>query len=243
MTKAIRPTSSADLEKFKAIGELDFSEAERALLEEFALLELPEGDGAPLESNYHVMQIALLTELVHQHFGGRDDYFCGGNIFVYYSLEQAQEIIEYVQERRTSVRYKGPDFFVVLGVDGKKKRKSWIAWQEGGRYPDVIIEITSPSTKSKDTEDNLILYEQVFRTPEYFWYDESAGELQGYRLQGEAYVPIPPNDQGWLWSEVLGAWLGISDAPYWGWQYRWLRLLRADGALVPTSAEQAQETQ
>jgi hypothetical protein len=76
--------------------------------------------------------------------------------------------------------------------------------------------ITSPSTKSNDTKGNLLLYSKVFRTREYYWYDEGSGELVGYRLQGDEYVSIVPNARGWLWSEVLGVWLGVSDAPYYG---------------------------
>ncbi|MCL6536801.1 MAG: hypothetical protein K6U77_12145, partial [Armatimonadetes bacterium] len=40
-----------------------------------------------------------------------------------------------------------------------------------------------------------------------------------------------------LWSEVLGVWLGVSDAPFLGWRYRWLRFYREDGSLVPTGEE------
>ena len=39
--------------------------------------------------------------------------------------------------------FRGPDFFVVLDVDGEVDRKSWIVWEENGRYPDVIVELMS----------------------------------------------------------------------------------------------------
>jgi DNA repair exonuclease SbcCD ATPase subunit len=116
-------------------------------------------------------------------------------------------------------------------------------WEENDRFPDLIVEIVSPSTKEKDTKDNLELYAKVFRTREYFWYDEELGEWMGYRLQGGEYVPIEVNERGWRWSEVLGAWLGVSDAPYQGWRYRWLRLYDAEGRLVPTGEELAQAAQ
>jgi hypothetical protein len=64
--------------------------------------------------------------------------------------------------------------------------------------------------------------------------------LAGYRLQGDEYVPIVSGERGWLWSEVLGVWLGVSDAPFLGWRYRWLRFYREDGSLVPTNAELAE---
>jgi Uma2 family endonuclease len=175
----------------------DLLEAERALLHKYQLHELPEEDEVPLENHYHRLQINLLHELTYQLFKDRTDFYCGGNMFLYYDLQQAEKVIQFVQGQRRRAPYKGPDFFVVLGgVDGTKDRKRWVVWHEGGRYPDVIIEITSPSTKSKDTKDNLLLYSKVFRTREYYWYDEGAGELVGYRLQGDEYVPIVPNERG-----------------------------------------------
>jgi Uma2 family endonuclease len=237
MPEAALPIA-AEQETLAARGVL--TDAER---EQLQRLQLPEEDGVPLESYYHVLQSALLAEVIHQHLKGRTDYFCGRNMFVYFSLQQAQEIIEFVEGKRDEVRYKGPDLFVVLGVDGTKRRKSWLVWEENDRFPDLIVEIVSPSTKEKDTKDNLELYAQVFRTREYFWYDEELGEWMGYRLQGGEYVPIEVNERGWRWSEVLGAWLGVSDAPYQGWRYRWLRLYDVEGRLVPTGEELAQVAQ
>jgi Uma2 family endonuclease len=219
----------------------DLLQAERELLHKYQLHELPEEDEVPLENHYHRLQINLLHELTYQLFKHRTDFYCGGNMFLYYDLQQAEKVIQFVRGERRRAPYRGPDFFVVLGgVDGTKDRKRWVVWREGGRYPDVIIEITSPSTKSKDTKDNLLLYSKVFRTREYYWYDEASGELAGYRLQGDEYVPIVPSGRGWLWSEVLGVWLGVSDAPFLGWRYRWLRFYDAEGRLVPTREEIAE---
>ena len=52
-------------------------------------------------------------------------------------------------------------------------------------------------------------------------------------------MPIEVNERGWRWSEVLGAWLGVSELPYRGWRYRWLRLYDVGGRLVPTGEELA----
>ncbi len=200
-------------------------------LEYLKNLELPEGDGEPLESDWHVVQISLLDELVRQHWKGRADFFCGGNMFIYYSLEQAERII------KGRPLYKGPDFFVVKDVDGTKPRKSWVVWKEDGRYPDVIVELLSPTTARKDKTRNKQLYEQVFKTTEYFWYDVDTRELKGFRLVEGRYEPIEPNGRGWLWSVELGAYLGIWEGDYRGRRYPWLRLYTAEGELVPTQAE------
>ncbi len=189
----------------------------------------------PLESDWHYTQIGLLKEVIAQHWKGREDYFCGGNMFIYFTEEQAYAVL---QNRPT---YKGPDLFVVKGVKGRKKRKGWVVWLEGGRYPDLIFELVSPSTRRKDKVENLELYAKVFRTPEYFWYDPDKDELRGYRLQGDVYEPIEPNEQGWLWSEQLGAYVGVWDGLYLNRPYRWVRLYREDGMLIPTVWEEAEQ--
>jgi hypothetical protein len=55
--------------------------------------------------------------------GEPNDYFCGGNMFVYYSVQQAEAV------KTSKPAYKGPAFFVVRGVDGRKLRRCWVAWQ------------------------------------------------------------------------------------------------------------------
>src|SRR5688500_6663555 len=48
-------------------------------------------------------------------------------------------------------RSRGPVFFIVLNVVDRE-RKSWVAWQEGMRFPDVIIELLSDTTRAVDKE-------------------------------------------------------------------------------------------
>ncbi|MCS7190514.1 MAG: Uma2 family endonuclease [Fimbriimonadales bacterium] len=210
------------------------------MIEYLQNLDLPEEDGVPLETDYHRVQIALLDEVVRQLLGDTNDYFCGGNMFIYYSLEQANDVQEYVAGRKREPMYKGPDFFLVRDVDGSKPRGKWEVWKEGGRYPDLIVEIVSPSTKAKDENENKMLYARVFHTPEYFLYDQWTRELKGYRLAGRDYEPIQPDAQGRLWSQVLGAYLGIWHGQYRGRVYHWLRLYHENGELVPTVDEIAE---
>ncbi|MCS6918410.1 MAG: Uma2 family endonuclease [Fimbriimonadales bacterium] len=206
-------------------------------IERLRNLDLPEEDGVPLETDYHRVQIALLDEVVRQHLGDANDYFCGGNMFVYYSLEQAQDVKDYVEGRKREAKYKGPDFFLVKGVDGSKPRGKWVVWEEGGKYPDLIVEITSSSTEKKDKDENLKLYAPVFHTPEYYWYDPYKDELQGYRLAGNRYEPITPDERGRLWSTVLEAYIGVWDGVWQGRERRWVRLYDRKGDVVPTQAE------
>jgi Uma2 family endonuclease len=192
-----------------------------------------------MESDWHVVSITLLDELVRNHLGEPTHYFCGGNMFIYYSLEQAKEIEEYVEAKtvKRKPRFKGPDFFLVRDVDGTKPRDSWVVWNEDGRYPDLVVEFVSPSTRGKDVDKNAKFYAHVFRVPEYFWFDRRSGELVGYRLVGRDYVRIEPDARGWLWSAVLGAYLGVWRGSYRGRVWSWLRLWDSEGQLVLTREE------
>jgi Uma2 family endonuclease len=217
----------------------------RASLEQLQQLKLYPGDGDRMESDWHVVSITLLDELVRNHLGAPKHYFCGGNMFIYYSVAQAKEVEEYVEAKTVArkPRFKGPDFFLVRDVDGTKPRESWVVWDEGGRYPDLVVEFISTSTRKKDVDENVKFYARVFRVPEYFWFDRRSGELVGYRLSGSSYTPIEPDARGRLWSEVLGAYLGVWRGEYRGRRFPWLRLWDKEGRLVPTTAERAAREQ
>jgi Uma2 family endonuclease len=202
---------------------------QRVWVPEIPDIDLPSEDGEPLESHWHRLQINLLGDMLHQHWHGRTDFFAGGNMFVYYSLEQAR-----------TRDYKGPDFFVVTGVDGSFPRRSWIVWQEGGRYPEVIIELLSASTKAADLGPKKELYEQVFRTAEYFCVDPEDYSLRGWRLACRDYVPLEPDERGWLWSATLQLWLGLQEGRFQGTSDTWLRYFDPAGTLVPTGEEVAE---
>jgi len=192
-------------------------------------------DGEPLESEWHVWSFILLLELVHQlqEERQRTDFYVGGNMFVYYSKEQAQDVAQGRQY------FRGPDVFWVGGV-ARSRRKAWVAWEEGGRLPDVIVELTSPSTASADRKEKKDLYARVFQTSEYYLYDPDLRQLEGFRLAGGIYRPMAPDAQGRFWSEQLGAFLGVWRGSYKGMEDDWVRLFRHDASLVPTADERAE---
>ena len=197
-------------------------------LAEFTIpkITLPETDGEPLDSPWHRDEIHLLIESVHCHFVDRTDFYVGGNMFIYYSLEQ-------VRNRE----YRGPDFFFVNGVDRTRSRLYWAVWEENGKYPDVIIELLSHSTATEDRTTKKAIYEKTFRTPEYFLYDPETRSLEGWRLAGRTYQRIQPDERGWLWSEELGLWLGTWEGEYLGEDATWLRFYDSEGRLVLLAAE------
>jgi Uma2 family endonuclease len=188
-------------------------------------------DGVPLESNRHRLATNLLIDSVYAALKPREDFYASGNMFVYYSLAQ-------IKNRD----FRGPDFFVALNVDGKKERQGWVVWEEDGKYPDVIVELMSPSTAEVDLMTEKEIYEQRFSTSYYFVFDPfNAQSLQGWALQNGQYVALQPNAKGWLWCEALGLWLGTWHGLILQEQADWLRFYFPNEQLVLLPREREYE--
>jgi Uma2 family endonuclease len=177
-------------------------------------------DEPPVETELHLEQIMLLIKSLKWLWKERTDFYAVGNLSIYYSPHQ-----------KKSEDVRGPDFFVVLGTE-RKTRKSWVVWEENGKYPHVIVEILSPTTAKTDRETKKLLYQDTFRTPDYFWFDPYTLEFAGFNLISGKYQPVEPNEKGHLWSEELGLYLGIYEGL--------LRYFTSSGVLVPTPEESAE---
>jgi Uma2 family endonuclease len=180
-------------------------------------------DEPPLESDLHLRQIILLLTCIEWLWRDRNDFYAAGNLTIYYSPHQLK-----------SEFFRGPDFFVVLGCD-RKTRKSWVVWEEHGKYPNVIVEILSDSTVKTDKNLKKTIYQDTFRTPDYFWFDPYTLELAGFHLLDGEYQPLQQNEHGHLWSQQLGLYLGVHEGL--------LRYFTPDNQLVPTLEEIAQQAQ
>ena len=183
-------------------------------------------DGTQVESEYiemesmlHYLQLALLVSCLDWLWRDRTDYFIGANLTIYFSRQQLR-----------NRDFRGPDFFLVRNTS-KRPRKSWVVWEEEGKHPDLIIELLSNSTAETDKTTKKSLYQDQFRTQEYFWFSPDDLELTGFKLIGQEYQVIIPNQQGLLASEVLGLFLGIYQEK--------LRYFTPEGDLVPTPEEAA----
>nr|MDZ8005898.1 Uma2 family endonuclease [Nostoc sp. DedSLP05] len=174
-------------------------------------------DEPPLESELHLRQIILLLQSLELWWQNRNDFYAAGNLTIYYSPRQ-----------RKSEEFRGPDFFVVLGCE-RRVRNSWVVWQEDGKYPNIIVELLSDSTATIDKGLKKQIYQDIFRTPEYFWFDPKNLEFVGFILVGGTYQRLEPNSQGWLWSQQLNLYLGVRENK--------LRYFTEDGQLIPTPEE------
>jgi Uma2 family endonuclease len=180
-------------------------------------------DEPEMESSQHYAQLALLVACLEWLWQDRTDFFIGANLTIYFSRQQLK-----------NRDFRGPDFFLIKNTE-RKPRRSWVVWEEDGNYPDLIIELLSNSTASIDRSLKKALYQDRFRTPEYFWFSPDTLEFQGFRLVGQQYVEIPPNLQSLRWSEALNLFLGTHDGQ--------LRYFTAEGQLVPTPSEAAEVAQ
>lgn len=191
---------------------------------------LPSEDGVPLESAWHFLQIALMLDMVNRRFDDRQDFYAGGYMFIYFNLQQMR-----------NQDFRGPDFYFVRGVKRHPLRKHWAVWDEGGKYPDFLLELLSSTTAGVDKGAKKEIYEKTFRTPEYFLYDPETKTLEGWRLDAKLrYKPVATDARGWAWSEQLGAWLGKWQGKYQGQMETWLRLFDDKGEPWPTFAEKAE---
>jgi Uma2 family endonuclease len=180
-----------------------------------------ESDEPEMESSLHYFQLALLVSCLEWLWRDRNDYFIGANLTIYFNRQQLK-----------NKDFRGPDFFLVKQTE-KRPRKSWVTWEEEGKYPDLIIELLSDSTTNIDKNLKKDLYQNHFRTPEYFWFSPDNLDFAGFRLVNGKYQEIVPNKMGWLWSDSLGLYLGIDREK--------LRYFTLENQLIPTPEEAALE--
>ncbi|MTJ08635.1 Uma2 family endonuclease [Anabaena sp. UHCC 0204] len=174
-------------------------------------------DEPEMESSLHYTQLLILVTCLEWLWRDREDFFIGANLSVYYSRQQLKHR-----------GFRCPDFFLVKDTENFP-RFSWVTWEEDGKYPNVIIELLSDSTEQVDKGLKKQLYQDQFRTPEYFWFSPNTLELVGWRLTNSEYKTIPASENAWYWSQELGLYLGI-------WEDT-LRYFTVEGRLIPTPEE------
>jgi Uma2 family endonuclease len=178
-----------------------------------------ESDEPEMESSLHYIQLMVLVASLELLWNNRTDFFLGANLTVYFSRQQLK-----------TRDFRGPDLFLVQDTT-REPRKSWVVWEEDGKYPDLIIELLADSTAEVDRKLKKQLYQNSFHTYEYFWFSPETMEFQGFRLINRHYQPIPTTAKGHRWSDILYLYLGIYDGQ--------LRYFTANGDLVPTPSEEA----
>ncbi|WP_434688341.1 Uma2 family endonuclease [Pseudanabaena minima] len=162
-------------------------------------IEYPDEDFEPMpEGDKQRRNLSYTTEALRLWFEKQANVYVSGNLFIRYREENVEKRI-------------APDTFVVFGMSNED-RVSYKIYEEGGKAPDFVLEITSKGTVTKDREQNPLIYRNL-GVKEYFQYDPT-GEylkptsLQGVRLENGEYVAIASSTLSdntlSLHSEVLG---------------------------------------
>jgi len=146
-----------------------------------ALVIYPETDGQPMtESDPTRDYLIYCVETLEIFFQGHKNVYVSGNLFIYYREGDPKKSIS-------------PDVFVIFGVS-KRKRRSYKTWQEGGKLPSFVLEITSLSTHKQDEVEKPKLYAEL-GIQEYFQYDPTRDylnpQLKGARLVDGRYQSLP----------------------------------------------------
>jgi hypothetical protein len=89
--------------------------------------------------------------------------------------------------------------------------------------------LLSDSTAKTDRGFKKTLYANVFRTPDYFWFDPVSYEFKGFHLVDGQYEELQPNELGHLWSRQLNLFLGIHEQT--------LRFFTAEAAIAAAETE------
>ncbi len=185
-----------------------------------------------METPKHRRQANILADTLEAAWADRYDFYVGSDMFVYFSELQIKKN-----------DFRGPDVFVVLNTT-RRKRKSWVVWQENYRTPDVIIELVSESTEYVDRVDKMRIYSKMLHVSNYYIFDPESLRLDGFVLdrqdrQRREFVPIKPEPNGDLPCPVLGLHLGVRTTSIFGEEDEFLRWIDPQGHLLPTDEERA----
>ncbi len=148
------------------------------IIENKVEIEYPASDGAPMgETDYHRDLLLILIDLLKIAF---PHSYVSGNLFIYYEQDNPKKSL-------------CPDVF--LSINGRPgKKRIYKLWQE--TPIDLIIELTSDNSKSKDYGKNKDIYASILKVPYYIIFDPEKGKLDAYALKYGIYQKISPNDVG-----------------------------------------------
>jgi Uma2 family endonuclease len=188
-------------------------------------------DGEPMESARHRQMMTVLIDSLEEAWRDRNDFYVGGNMFLYFSETQARKN-----------DFRGPDVFVTMNTT-RRERRAWVVWEEDGQVPDVIIELLSDTTEHVDRGEKMRIYARL-RVPEYFLFDPFAGTFEGYDLDPSQahYVKKVPDELGRLRSRRLGLYLGPMTSTLFNVEAPWLRWFDDAGRVLqmPTDSARAE---
>ncbi len=142
-------------------------------------IDYPTSDGEPMgETDVHRDLMQDLIKALEIYYQDQPRVYASGNLLMLY-------------DRNDSNAHVAPDVMIALGVPWGK-RDNYKIWEEG-KAPDLVIEVTSKSTKLRDTGFKKDLYEAL-GVLEYLLFDPRNEYLkprfQVFRLEANQYVQV-----------------------------------------------------
>ena len=143
-------------------------------------VDYPCSDGQPMaESDFQLEPLVYAITALRTHFHHRKKVYVAGDMFLYHEEGNPRAVV-------------APDVFVVVGAP-VHKRMSYKLWEEP-KAPDFVLEVTSRSTRKEDQGRKREVYASL-GVGEYWLFDPTgdylAPRLQGFRLHGGEYRPLP----------------------------------------------------
>lgn len=207
----------------KAVAAADLEGTDMATVPRISVgreVDYPTSDGRPMaETDAHRRIMVDLIQTLQDFYAADPLVYVSGDLLLFY-------------EEGNRRKHVAPDIFVVKGAPKEPMRDNYLLWKEG-RGPDLVVEVTSKTTRKEDETKKRALYRDTLKVPEYFLFDPFEDYLdppfQGHRRARGRYLPIKPV-LGRLPSAVLGLHLERSGPE--------LRLVDpATGLRLPTRAE------
>src|SRR5262249_53579508 len=158
----------------------------------------PEDGDVIVSNEYHAEDCIYLRNALRLVLNGRPDALVLKETHTDFGLEGVKPIV--------------PDVAVFSGVTGDRDRMKTFYPVRIGARPELVIEITSPSTRSLDLNTKPLIYCRA-RIPVYAIVDswmemeERVVMLLAYRLTPEGYVRLPTDERGPIWLQPLRLWL------------------------------------
>jgi Uma2 family endonuclease len=140
----------------------------------------PESDGEPVgETDIHRRLmfdlIFALTNWLNQKIA-----YVAGNLFIYYEEGNPTAVV-------------APDVFVIPGVP-QADHRIYKSWENDGKLPTFVIELTSSKTRYEDLGNKRVLYAEL-GVQEYYIFDPLGDyldpRLRGYQLIDGELLPLP----------------------------------------------------
>ncbi|MBD2620389.1 Uma2 family endonuclease [Microcystis flos-aquae FACHB-1344] len=200
--------------------------------------ELPSSDETPVDNQLQNDLPNLLLSLLALIWSGRDDWYFGVDMAVYYNPDESAFV---------------PDGFLAVGVNhdtGERGRLSYILWGEKYILPILFLEVISEKKYNSEYEEKFLNY-QTLGILYYAIYNPLSGRrgrfknrqrLEVYKLISGKYELLE-SENNRVWLPEIGLALGYEKGEHIAWYREWLYWYDQSGNRYLTAEERAKNAE